>query len=698
MQGKTFTMELAGKTLTIETGKYCEQAGGSTFVRMGDAVVMVNATVAKQPRDGVDFLPLSIEFEEKMYSVGKIPGGYIKREGRPSEKAILCSRLIDRPLRPLFPKGFYNDIQVIATVLSMDPDVQPEILGMIGSSAALAMSEAPFAGPTGAVAVGMVDGRYIINPTLEERHKSKLNLTVAGTKDAVMMVEAGANELSEKEMLDAILTAHEEVKKIVAFIEGIAAECGKPKMEVNIYHPDEAFTELVREYARDKVEWQLDTFERKVREERSEQVKQEVIEHFAEEYPDSASDIDMILYNLTKEIVRDKIINRKIRPDGRAQDEIRPIWSEVGILPRVHGSGVFTRGQTQVMTIATLAPLSEGQELDGIDDVTFKRYMHQYNMPPYSVGEVRRVGSPGRREIGHGALAERALVPMLPSEEEFPYAMRLVSEVISSNGSTSQASICASTLALMDAGVPIKKPVAGVAMGLIKDDSTGNIAVLTDIQGLEDFLGDMDFKVAGTREGITAIQMDIKIKGIDEQILTRALEQARRGRLFILDKMAETIKEPRADLSPYAPRIMQFSIHPDKIREVIGSGGKTINGIIAATGVKIDLEDDGRVFIASPDAEAAAAAKRMIDDICRDIEVGGVFLGKVVNILPIGAQVELKPGKKGLVHISRLANHRVEKVEDEVQIGDEILVRVIAIKPDGKIDLTRKELLPDAKK
>lgn len=698
MQGKTFTMELAGKTLTIETGKYCEQAGGSAFVRMGDAVVMVNATVAKQPRDGVDFLPLSIEFEEKMYSVGKIPGGYIKREGRPSEKAILCSRLIDRPLRPLFPKGFYNDIQVIATVLSMDPDVQPEILGMIGSSAALAMSEAPFAGPTGAVAVGMVDGRYIINPTLEERHKSKLNLTVAGTKDAVMMVEAGANELSEKEMLDAILTAHEEVKKIVAFIEDIAAECGKPKMEVNIYHPDEAFTELVREYARDKVEWQLDTFERKVREERSEQVKREVIEHFAEEYPDSASDIDMILYNLTKEIVRDKIINRKIRPDGRAQDEIRPIWSEVGILPRVHGSGVFTRGQTQVMTIATLAPLSEGQELDGIDDVTFKRYMHQYNMPPYSVGEVRRVGSPGRREIGHGALAERALVPMLPSEEEFPYAMRLVSEVISSNGSTSQASICASTLALMDAGVPIKKPVAGVAMGLIKDDSTGNIAVLTDIQGLEDFLGDMDFKVAGTREGITAIQMDIKIKGIDEQILTRALEQARRGRLFILDKMAETIKKPRADLSPYAPRIMQFSIHPDKIREVIGSGGKTINGIIAATGVKIDLEDDGRVFIASPDAEAAAAAKRMIDDICRDIEVGGVFLGKVVNILPIGAQVELKPGKKGLVHISRLANHRVEKVEDEVQIGDEILVRVIAIKPDGKIDLTRKELLPDAKK
>ena len=566
MQGKVYSMELAGKTLTIETGKYCEQAGGSAFVRVGDAVVMVNATVAKAPRDGVDFLPLSIEFEEKMYAVGKIPGGYIKREGRPSEKAILSSRLIDRPLRPLFPKGFYNDIQVIATVLTVDPDVQPEILGMVGASAALALSDAPFMGPIGAVAVGMVDGEYIINPDQQQRANSRLNLTVAGTKDAVMMVEAGANELTEKEMLDAILLAHEEIKKIVAFIESIAAECGKPKMEVNIYKPDEEFTEKVREYSREKVEWQLDTFDRKVREERSEQVKAEVIEHFAEEYPESASDIDMILYNLTKEIVRDKIINRKIRPDGRAQDEIRPIWSEVGILPRVHGSGVFTRGQTQVMTIATLAPLSEGQDLDGIDEVTFKRYMHQYNMPPYSVGEVRRVGSPGRREIGHGALAERALVPMLPDESEFPYAMRLVSEVVSSNGSTSQASICASTLALMDAGVPLKKPVAGVAMGLIKDDTTGNIAVLTDIQGLEDFLGDMDFKVAGTREGITAIQMDIKIKGINEEILTRALEQARRGRLFILDKMAETIAAPREDMSPYAPRIMQFSIHPDKIR------------------------------------------------------------------------------------------------------------------------------------
>ena len=682
MQGN-FSMELAGRTLSVITGKYAEQAGGSALVRCGDTVVLVCATVAKAPRDGVDFLPLSIEFEEKMYSVGKIPGGFIKREGRPSEKAILTDRLIDRPLRPLFPKGFYNDIQVIATVLSVDQDVQPDILAMLGSSIALSISEAPFMGPTGAVAVGMVDGKYIINPNSEQRAKSRLTLTVAGTRDAVMMVEAGACELTEQEMLDAILYAHEEIKKIVAFIEDIQAQVGKPKMEVNIYQPDPAFAEEVRSYARDKVEWSLDTFDRYEREDRSSQVKEETVAHFAEAYPDSEKDVDSILYTLTKEIVRDKIINRHIRPDGRKQDEIRPIWCETGILPRTHGSAVFTRGQTQVMTIATLGCMGDGQTLDGIGEEDFKRYIHHYNMPPYSVGETRPVRSPGRREIGHGALAERALLPMIPSEEEFP---------------TSQASICASTMALMDAGVPIKKPVAGVAMGLIKDDANGNIAVLTDIQGLEDFLGDMDFKVAGTKDGITAIQMDIKIKGIDKEILTRALEQARQGRLFILNKMLETIPEPRKELSPYAPRILQFTIHPDKIREVIGSGGKTINGIIAETGVKIDIEDDGRVFIASPDMAAAEKAKKIIDSICHDIEVGEVFLGKVVNILPIGAQVELKPGKKGLVHISRLANHRVERVEDEVSVGDELLVRVIAVKPDGKIDLTRKDLLPDAKK
>ncbi|MBR4635132.1 MAG: polyribonucleotide nucleotidyltransferase [Clostridia bacterium] len=694
---KTFSLELAGRTITVETGKYAEQAGGAILIRCGYTALLVCATVAKQPRDGADFLPLSCDYEEKMYAAGKIPGGFIKREGRPSEKAILTSRLIDRPIRPLFPKGFYNDVQVVATAMSVENDVQPDILAMNGASIALSISEAPFAGPIGAVSVGMVDGQYVINPDSAQRAASRLHLTVAGTKDAVMMVEAGANEVTEKEMLDAILLGHEYIKKIVAWISEIQAEIGKEKLVPVIHTPDEELKAKVVEFARDKVEWQLDTFDRYEREARTAEVKAETIAHFAEEYPDSAADIDAILYNLMKEILRDKIINRGIRPDGRKQTEIRPIWSEVGILPRTHGSAVFTRGQTQVMTIAALGTLGDGQTIDGIGEEEFKRYIHHYNMPPYSTGEVKRLGSPGRREIGHGALAERALLPVIPSEEDFPYAIRLVSEVVSSNGSTSQASICGSTLALMDAGVPIKAPVAGCAMGLIKDDTTGNIAILTDIQGLEDFMGDMDFKVAGTREGITAIQMDIKIKGIDEQILTRALEQARQGRLFILDRMMETISEPRAELSPFAPRIMQFTINPDKIREVIGSGGKTINGIIAETGVKIDIEDDGRVFIASTDAAAAEKARKIIDNIVRDIEVGDVILGKVVNILPIGAQVELKPGKKGLVHISKLANHRVEKVEDEVSIGDEILVRVIEIKPDGKIDLTRKGLIPDNK-
>ena len=695
MQARTFEMQLGGRTLTVETGKYAEQAGGSCLVRCGDTAVLVCATVAKTARDGVDFLPLSVEFEEKLYSVGKIPGGFIKREGRPSEKAILTSRLIDRPIRPLFPKGFYNDVQVIATVLSVEQDVQPEILGMIGSSIALSISDAPFMGPTGSVAVGMIDGAYILNPTLEQRAQSVLSLTVAGTKDAVMMVEAGAKEVTEAEMLGAILFAHEEIKKIVAFIEGIQAEIGKEKRPVEIYHPDEALTEKVRAYAFEKVRWSLDTFDRKEREARSQQVKEETIAAFAEEYPESAKDIDAILYAITKEIVRDKIINHEIRPDGRKYTEIRPIWSEVGILPRTHGSAVFTRGQTQVMTIATLGTIGEAQMLDGISPETTKRYMHQYNMPPYSVGETRMMRGPGRREVGHGALAERALEPMLPSEEEFPYCMRLVSEVISSNGSTSQASICASTLALMDAGVPIKKPVAGVAMGLIKDESNGNIAIMTDIQGLEDFLGDMDFKVAGTREGITAIQMDIKIKGIEEQILTRALEQARQGRLFILDRMEETLSAPRQELSPFAPRIISFSIHPDKIREVIGSGGKTINKIIADTGVKIDINDDGTVFIASVDAASAAEAKRIIDGIVKDIEVGDVYLGTVVGIKEFGAFVNLKPGTDGLLHISRIANKRVEKVEDVLQMGEQVLVRVIDVDPkSGKISLTRKDLLP----
>ena len=694
---RVFETMVGDRKLIVETGKYAEQAGGNCLVRCGGTAVMVNATVAKEPRDGVDFLPLSIEFEEKLYAVGKIPGGFIKREGRPTEKAILTSRLIDRPLRPLFPKGFYNDVQVIATVLSVEQDVQPDVLGMIGSSIALSISNAPFMGPTGSVAVGMIDGEYILNPDCAQREKSRLALTVAGTRDAVMMVEAGANEVTEEEMLGAILFAHEEIKKIVDFIEMIQKEVGKPKMEVNIHVPDEDLNRRVREYAMDKVVWQMDTFDRHEREMRTEQVKEETKAAFAESDPGMEKDVDAILYQMQKEVMRDKIINKKIRPDGRAQDEIRPIWSEVHMLERPHGSAVFTRGQTQVMTIATLGTIAEAQILDGLTLEDSKRYMHQYNMPPYSTGETRPVRSPGRREIGHGALAERALLPVLPSEEEFPYCMRLVSEAISSNGSTSQASICASTLALMDAGVPIKKPVAGVAMGLIKDVESGNIAILTDIQGLEDFLGDMDFKVAGTRDGITAIQMDIKIKGIDREILTRALEQARKGRLFILDKMAETIAEPRAELSPYAPRILSFKINPDKIRDVIGSGGKTINGIIAKTGVKIDIEDDGSVFIASPDQAAAEEAKRIIDGIVEEIEVGKVYLGTVVNIKEFGAFVNLKPGTDGLLHISRIAKERVNKVEDVLNLGDQVLVRVIEIDPKtGKISLTRKDLLPDA--
>ena len=692
---RNFQMQLGGRTLVVETGKYAEQAGGSCLVRMGDTAVLVCATIAKTARDGVDFLPLSVEYQEKLYSVGKIPGGFIKREGRPTDRAILSSRLIDRPLRPLFPKGFYNDVQVVATVLSVEQDVQPDLLAMIGSSAALAISEAPFSGPTGSVAVGMVDGEYVINPDVAQREKSRLSLTVAGTKDAVMMVEAGANEISEDEMLGAILFAHEEIKKIVAFLSEIEAEIGKEKMEPVVYHPDDVLAGKVRAFAFDKVVWSLDTFDRSEREVRGEQVKAQTVEAFKEEYPEGAKDIGAILYTLTKEVVRDKIINKKVRPDGRAQDEIRPIWSEVGIFGRTHGSAVFTRGQTQVMTIATLGTISEAQSLDGLSLEESKRYMHQYNMPPYSVGEAKPMRGVGRREIGHGALAERALEPVLPSEAEFPYCMRLVSEVISSNGSTSQASICASTLALLDAGVPIKKSVAGVAMGLIKDDSTGNIAILTDIQGLEDFLGDMDFKVAGTRDGITAIQMDIKIKGINKEILTRALEQARKGRMFILDKMDETLREARAELSPYAPRIITFKINPDKIREVIGSGGKTINKIIADTGVKIDIEDDGTVYIASPDSAAAAEAKRIIDGIVKEIEVGDVYLGTVVGIKEFGAFINLKPGTDGLLHISRIANKRVEKVEDVLSMGEQVLVRVIDIDAKtGKISLTRKDMLP----
>ncbi len=690
---RVFEMELAGRKMTVETGWYAQQAGGSCLVRCGDTAVLVCATASAKPREGIDFFPLVVDYEEKLYAVGKIPGGFIKRESRPSEKAILTARLIDRPIRPLFPKGYYHDVQVIATTLSVDVDILPDVFAMIGSSIALSISDIPFYGPTGSVTVGMVDGQFIINPTMEQREASVLHLVVSGTRDAIMMVEASAKEVDEQTMLDAIFFAFEEIKKIVAFIEGIAAEIGKPKKHTDFAAPNAELEFKVREFAKQKVLHSIDTFDRDEREERVAQVQAEVWEHFAEAYPESEAEVSAILYSMTKEAVRGRILNDGVRPDGRSLTQIRPITCEIGVLNRTHGSSVFTRGQTQVLSVATLGAMGEVQKLDGLDEDVCKRYMHQYNFPPYSVGETRMLRGPSRRDIGHGALAERALLPVIPSEEEFPYAIRIVSEVISSNGSTSQASVCASTLALMDAGVPIKAPVAGIAMGLIQEPETGKTSVLSDIQGLEDFFGDMDFKVAGTAQGITAIQMDIKIHGINRPIFEKALAQAKEGRMFILGRMLETIDKPRADLSPYAPRIIQFTINPDKIREVIGPGGKMINKIIADTGVKIDIEDDGRVYIASPDSEAAARAKATIEGIAKDIEVGEVYTGKVVRILPFGAFVELLPGKDGLVHISKLAKERVEKVEDVVNIGDEITVKVVEIDKQGRVNLTRKGLL-----
>ena len=690
---KKYSMELAGRTLTLEFGRYAQQANGSVLVRYGDTVVLVCATAAAQPRPGMDFFPLSVEFEEKLYSVGKIPGGFIKREGRPTEKAILTSRLIDRPIRPLFPKGMRNDVQVVATVLSVDTNQPPEIPAMIGSSVALSISDIPFAGPTGAVNVGLVDGEYVINPHDEQRAASDLNLTVSGTKDAVMMVEAGANEVTEEVMLKGILLAHEEIKKLVAFQEQIVAEIGKPKREFPLELVGDDIKEAVRTFSYDRMVGAFDTFERYEREAREAVVTQEAHAEFDAQFEGREREIDDALYAIKKEIMRGKILDAGVRPDGRALTEVRPIWCETGILPRTHGSAVFTRGQTQVMTVVTLGAMGDVQVLDGLSNEDTKRYMHHYNFPPYSTGEAKPMRGPGRREIGHGALAERALEPMIPSEEEFPYAIRLVSEVMSSNGSTSQASVCGSTLSLMDAGVPIKRPVAGAAMGLIKaSDDSGKVAILTDIQGLEDFLGDMDFKVAGTTEGITAIQMDIKIKGIDEPILRQALRQAHDARMFILGKMLECLPAPRDHMSKYAPKITRFTINPEKIREVIGPGGKMINKIIAETGVKIDIEDDGRVYISTPDEEASARARSMIEGIAKDPQVGDVFRGKVVRIMQFGAFVEFAPGKDGLVHISKLADKRVEKVEDVVNIGDELEVRVAEIDSQGRINLVRNDI------
>ena len=704
MEKKIFKTVIGGKEVTVETGAYCGQANGSCIVRCQDTVVMVNATMNKEIREGQDFFPLTVDYEEKMYAVGKIPGGYKKREGKASDKAILTSRLIDRPIRPLFPKGMYNDVTVIATVLSVDPEVLPEVWAMVGSSIALSISDIPFEGPTGSVVVGMIDGKYVINPTVEERKRSRLQLNLAGTKDAILMVEAGADIISETEMLEAIMFGHEEIKKIIEFIDTIVAEVGKPKQEIELEHIPEEIDNAVREYASTKMDDVLNNFDRAARDAAEDKLDEDVLAHFVDDFNDEPKKIKYILdslYYVKKEKVRAKIINEGVRPDGRTLTEIRPIWIETGILTRVHGSGVFTRGQTQALTTCTLGTLTDAQKLEGLDDEAYKRYMHQYNMPGYTTGEAKGLKSPGRREIGHGALAERSLEPVLPSEEEFPYAIRMVSDILSSNGSTSMASVCGSTLALMDAGVPISAPVAGVAMGLIKDVEHGKVAVMTDIQGLEDFLGDMDFKVAGTKDGITAIQMDIKIKGIDRAILERALEQARQGRLFILNKITEAIPAPRAELSKYAPKIVSFQVDIEKIKDIIGSGGKTINKIIAQTGVKIDLDETGMVYISSSDMAAIEKAKSIIEVICKDIEVGDIYEGKVVKILEndkgqFGANVQLAPGKEGMIHISKLSEQRVNKVTDVVNVDDIVLVKVIKIDEKHRVDLKLKQIIKKA--
>ncbi len=695
---RTFKTAVGGRLLQLEIGKVCEQANGQVMVRYGESVVNVTACASKEPRPDIDFFPLSCDYEERMYAAGKIPGGFIKREGRPSEKATLSSRLMDRPLRPLFPKGYYNDVVVVATVMSVDPDCETDIMAMVGASVALATSDIPWEGPIGAVRVGMIDGQFIINPTLEQREVSEMNLTVAGTKEAIMMVEAGANEVPENVMLDAILFGHEEIKKIVEFIDEIVAEVGKEKQNVELYKVPEDIDEAVRAYAVDKMKAAIKTVDKLERLDNMDAVEVETKEHFAEIYPENEKDIASVLYNITKECVRAMILDEGIRPDNRKLDEIRPIWCETQLLPRVHGSGLFKRGQTQVMSACTLAPASESQTIDGITEQTEKRYMHHYNFPGYSVGEARPMRSPGRREIGHGALAERALIPVLPSVEEFPYAIRVVSEVLSSNGSTSMGSTCGSCLALMDAGVPIKRPVAGIAMGLIErveEDGTSKMAILSDIQGMEDFLGDMDFKVTGTEVGVTAIQMDIKVHGLSREILEKALQQAKEGRMYIMAQMLEEIPEPREELSKYAPRSISMRIDPDKIRIVIGPGGKTINKIVDETGVKIDIseEDPGLVSIYSADMESANEARRRIELLTRDVEVGETYEGTVTRIMNFGAFIEILPGKEGLLHISKMAKERVEKVEDVMNIGDKVTVKVTEIDSQNRINLSRKELL-----
>lgn len=687
----TFSTELGGRPLTIETGKIAKQANGSVLIRYGETAVVVAVTGTDTPREGVDFFPLTVDFEEKMYAVGKIPGGFLRREGRPPETAILTSRLIDRPIRPMFPDGYHNDVQIVATAVSVDPDNAPDIPAMIGASCALSISDIPFEGPIAGVRVGRVDGKFIINPTLEQAAVSEMNVAVAGTKEAILMVEAGAKEVSEQVMLDAILFGHEEIKKLVAFQEQIQAEVGKPKMEFTPYVPPEALSKEIMEYGEPKIHDALMDPDKLHRDKMVSETKEAILEHFVELYPESEIDIAHIVQKLVKKVFRHIITHDKIRPDGRALDEVRPISCEVGLLARPHGCSLFTRGQTQVLNCLALAPLREAQTLNGLGTELTKRYIHHYNFPPYSVGETKPLRSPGRREIGHGALAERALLPVIPSEEEFPYTIRLVSEVLESNGSSSMASTCASTLSLMDAGVPIKAPVSGVAMGLVKEGD--DITILTDIQGLEDANGDMDFKVAGTEKGITAIQMDIKIDGINRQIFEQALEQARKGRAYILGKMLECIPAPRPSLKEHAPKITTLKINPDKIKDVIGPGGKVIKKITEESGAKIDIEEDGTVYVAAADQASANKAIEAINAITAEPEIGKIYTGKVTRLMNFGAFVEFMPGREGLVHISQLAKERVEKVEDVVNVGDEIVVKLVEIDAKGRMNLSRKAAL-----
>ncbi|OKP99412.1 polyribonucleotide nucleotidyltransferase [Paenibacillus sp. P46E] len=690
---KRVEMLLGGRRLVLETGRLAKQANAAVMVRYGDTSVLCTVTASSEPKD-LDFFPLTVNYEERLYAVGKIPGGFIKREGRPSEKAILSSRLTDRPIRPLFPEGFRNDVQVLNLVMSVDQDCAPDIAAMIGTSAALSISDVPFSGPIGGVAVGRINGEFIINPDVAQQAVSDIYVVVAGTKDAIMMVEAEANEVPEDVMLEAIMFGHDEVRKIVAVIEELVAVAGKEKMAVKLHAVNADVNAEVRAYAQIRLVEAVKIAEKHARQDAIDLINNETVEYFAEKYietPELLKDVKEVLHDIVKDEVRRLITHDKIRPDGRKLDEIRPIECDTALLPRTHGSGLFTRGQTQILSVCTLGALGDVQILDGIDPTETKRFMHHYNFPPFSVGEARPLRAPGRREIGHGALGERALSKVIPSETEFPYTIRLVSEAIESNGSTSQASICASILAMMDAGVPIKAPVAGVAMGLIKDGD--HVSILTDIQGMEDHLGDMDFKVAGTAEGVTAIQMDIKIDGIDRKILQDALQQAKEGRMFILGKMMEAISEPRTSLSKYAPKIIIININPDKIRDVIGAGGKIINKIIEETGVKIDIEQDGRVFIGSSDEAMIQKARGIIEGIVREVQVGEIYVGTVRRIEKFGAFVELIPGKDGLVHISQLSTERVAKVEDVVAIGDTITVKVTEIDQQGRVNLSRKAVL-----